>query len=120
MITGACHCGAVNWAYDAVPMHLTLCNCSMCRRIGGLWAYGTLSTVTVTAAEDATLAYVQGDKTLGTHTCRTCGCTTHWLSLSDNGPATRIAVNMRMADPAAWADIRVRHFDGADTWDFLD
>jgi hypothetical protein len=31
-----------------------------------------------------------------------------------------MAVNMNMADPAAIEGIRVRHFDGADTWAFLD
>ena len=86
----------------------------------GLWAYGTLATVSVTTAQGATLGYIQGDRSLATHSCRTCGCTTHWLSLTDDGPATRIAVNMRMADPGDWAGIRVRHFDGADTWEFLD
>ena len=120
MIEGSCHCGAVRWRFDAVPTHLTNCNCSICRRIGGLWAYGTLATVSVTAAQGATLGYVQGDRSLATHSCRTCGCTTHWLSLTDDGPATRIAVNMRMADPGDWAGIRVRRFDGADTWEFLD
>ena len=31
-----------------------------------------------------------------------------------------MAVNMRMAEPAAIAGIPVRHFDGADTWAYLD
>jgi hypothetical protein len=120
MIDGSCHCGAVRWEFDGDSSRLTSCNCSICRRIGALWAYGTLANVTVTAAADATIAYVQGDKLLAIHTCRTCGCTTHWQSLAPEDGEWRIAVNMRMADPAAYADIRVRQFDGADSWEFLD
>ncbi len=120
MIQGSCHCGAVRWEFGAIPDKLTSCNCSICRRIAALWAYGTLANVRVTADVNATLAYVQGDKMLSIHTCRTCGCTTHWQSLAPEGDEWRIAVNMRMADPADYAGIRVRHFDGADSWEFLD
>ena len=120
MIAGSCHCGAVRWEFDAVPGKLTDCNCTICRRIAGLWAYGTLNTVSVMAAPDATIAYVRGDRTLAYHSCRTCGCTTHWLALAPEDGEWRIAVNMRMADPADYAGIRVRHFDGADSWTYLD
>lgn len=120
MIAGSCHCGAVRWEFDVVPEKLTNCNCSLCRRIGGLWAYGTLANVTVFAEPEATIAYVQGDKTLAIHSCRTCGCTTHWLALAPEDADWRIAVNMRMAAPADYSGIRVRHFDGAETWEFLD
>ena len=120
MIDGSCHCGAVRWVFDGVPEKLTDCNCSLCRRIGGLWAYGTLANVTVLTEPEATISYVQGDRMLATHSCRTCGCTTHWLGLAPEGEDWRIAVNMRMAEPAAFAGIRVRHFDGADSWTYLD
>ena len=120
MIAGSGHCGAVRWEYDAAPDKLTDCNCSVCRRIGALWAYGTLKTVKVLAALDATIAYVCGDRLLAFHSCRTCGCTTHWLALAPENGEWRIAVNMRMAKPADYAGIRVRHFDGADSWTFLD
>lgn len=31
-----------------------------------------------------------------------------------------MAVNASLADPERLRDIPVRHFDGADTWEFLD
>jgi hypothetical protein len=31
-----------------------------------------------------------------------------------------MAVNCRMAAPADIAGMRIRHFDGADTWTYLD
>lgn len=119
MIEGSCHCGAVRFAYADEPDHLTSCNCSLCRRLGDLLAYGTTATIRV---EGPTVPYAQGDRTLAMHHCPTCGCTTHWESLAGPGEEGhgRQAVNMRLADAAAIASIRVRRFDGADTWTFLD
>ena len=114
-IKGSCHCGAVKLEVPGTPDKLTACNCSLCRRIRGLWAYYPADEVKV---EGPTEAYVQGDRTLETHRCLTCGCTTHWLGLGEN--AARAAVNFAMMAPADVEGIRVRRFDGADTWTFLD
>ncbi|MCG6964260.1 MAG: GFA family protein [Acidobacteria bacterium] len=119
MINGSCHCGAVTFSLDVEPAWLTECNCSICRRIGGLWAYGTAAEIHVTRPDDGTIAYVWGDKSLAFHACKVCGCTTHWESL-DRSPNARMAVNLRMANPADIAHIPVRCFDGAETWTYLD
>lgn len=120
VIRGSCHCGAVSWEYGGRPDYLNSCNCSVCRRYGGLWAYGTTETVRIHAAPGATVPYVQGDRTLAFHHCRTCGCVTHWASLAAENGTWRVAVNMAMAEPGVVAGLRVRHFDGADTWRYLD
>lgn len=116
IITGSCRCGAVRFEITR-PGHVTSCNCSACRRYAALWAYAPPAVGRVIAAPGATRAYSYGDKTLAFHACATCGVTTHWASLSDD----KIAVNMRLADdPGVLDTIRVRHFDGADSWEFLD
>jgi hypothetical protein len=84
----------------------------------GLWAHVDPDRAAVSCEQDATAAYVWGDKTLALHHCRTCGCVTHWTPLDPT--LRRMAVNCRMAAPEDIASIRVRHFDGADTWAFLD
>lgn len=119
MISGTCHCGAVTSTPADTPEWLTECNCSVCRKLGPLWAHAEASDVTLTRSEDATVGYAWGDRTLEFHTCRTCGCTTHWESL-DPEVSTRMAVNCRLADPQTVARLRVRHIDGADTWRYLD
>ena len=118
-VTGSCHCGAVRFTVSHLPEQLTDCNCSLCRRTGALWGHFPLETVSIEAADDATIGYLQGDRTLVTHTCRTCGCTTHWLPV-DPGEHNRMAVNFRMCDPELVATLRIRRFDGADTWQFID
>ena len=119
MITGSCHCGKVSFEFEGEPEQLVDCNCSLCRRLGALWAHADSSRITIHAEPDATLAYSWGPRTLSGHTCRTCGCTTHWVSLDQEEPL-KMGVNCRMSDPDSISHLRIRRFDGADTWQFLD
>lgn len=48
-----------------------------------------------------------------------CGCVSHWESLDPAG-AQRMAVNARLLDPAEIEGVRVRRFDGALSWTYLD
>jgi hypothetical protein len=116
IITGSCLCGAVRWEISP-PDHVTACNCSACRRYGAHWAYIPPSVGRVIAEPGATIAYSRGDHSLAFHSCTTCGVTTHWAGLAND----RIAVNFRLADDPEELDrVRIRHFDGAESWEFLD
>lgn len=118
MIELTCHCGAVSMEVDAAPAEVTSCNCSICRRNGALMAYYSPRQVRFKASPPPTDTYEWGDKAIVFHRCKTCGCATHWCAVD---PAyDRMGVNMRLADPAVLASARVRRFDGAETWKFLD
>jgi len=81
--------------------------------------YYTRKTARVFCAEDAIFFYSWGEKTLEFCHCNNCGCLTHYES-TDKTEAGRIAVNARMMPPEDIAGIRVRIFDGAKTWKYLD
>ena len=66
MIPGSCHCGKVSFSVAHEPNWLTACNCTICRRIGALWAHFERKDVLIDGA-DKTLTYIQGDKTLAVH-----------------------------------------------------
>lgn len=119
MFVGTCHCGAVKLEVLFVPDTLTSCNCTLCRRLGGLWAYYEFGSVRVSGHPENTQEYIQGDKTLRTIRCRHCGCTTHWEPINAE-PGARHGVNLRNFEPALLEAIKIRYFDGADTWQFLD
>ncbi len=119
MLIGTCHCGAVRIELPSVPDTATNCNCSLCRRVGGLWAYYAYGSVRISGHPENTQAYIQGDRTLKTLRCKTCGCVTHWEPLNPEAGA-RHGVNLRNFDAALLDSVRVRRFDGADTWEFLD
>ncbi len=120
-ITGSCHCGNVSWELDEAPEWATECNCSLCRRIGAVWAHVDIETVTLNAAHDATFPYIQGAETFALHICRTCGNATHWEPLDAGTDEDAVmAVNLRMADPFVLQALDIRHLDGAETGHYLD
>lgn len=115
MLKATCHCGAIRIEIPSRPAELTNCNCSICRRLGALWAYYDVGTVKIHGHPENTDEYIQGDKTLRTVRCRTCGCTTHWEPL-DSQKYKRMGVNIRNFEPEVIGDVRIRLLDGADTW----
>ena len=115
MVEATCHCGAVRMEVPRAPETLTACNCSICRRLGWHVAYYPASEVTVRGETDT---YVWGDRMLAFHRCKVCGCGTHWSALKPT--SDRMGVNARLMPPEVQAAARVRRFDGADTWTFLD
>lgn len=118
-IKASCHCGNVKFTLKQKPEWLLKCNCSICSKLGTTWSHALEKDIEITMAEDATLAYTHGDETLAFHTCKTCGCTTHWWGIK-RGAGERMAVNLGLLDPKLLAEYRIRHFDGADSWKFLD
>ena len=121
MLTGTCHCGAVHWTLEGDPGSITICNCTLCRRYGALWAYDYENeririsgpTTTYTRATSAC-------PSLEIHFCPTCGCVLCWrgLRLDDEG-RRRIAVNIRLAPPEAVAGFAIDRFDGLNTFEDL-
>jgi hypothetical protein len=117
-LEGSCHCGAVRLTLPSAPEKATSCNCSLCRRLGGVWVYYEFGTVRIEGREH-TEEYVWGDKTLRTMRCQTCGCVTHWEPFEPKA-GDRHGVNLSNFEPALVASVPVRRFDGADTWAFID
>ena len=117
MLEGSCLCGAVRWTFANQPDGATACNCTACRRYGVLWAYDYENEgIHVTGK---TQPFVRG-KALEFHFCPTCGCVAFWRGLqTDAQGRRRIAVNLRLAEPQAVAQIPIDHFDGLDTFEDL-
>ena len=118
-LEGACHCGAVRLSLPAPPATATSCNCSLCRRTGGIWAFYGLGSVRIQGHPANTEPYLWGDRSLVNYRCKVCGVATHWEPV-DALPGARHGVNLRNFEPALLDSVNVRRFDGADTWSFLD
>jgi hypothetical protein len=111
---GRCHCGAVSWRVDGAIPDATICNCTMCRKYGALWAYGfDGEDVHVSAPENALTSYARAKGTISFNFCRTCGNLVSWRGLEPmKDGRTRIAVNLRLAEPQAIAGIPLQRFEG--------
>jgi hypothetical protein len=105
---GGCHCGRITISLRDTPVEASECNCSVCRRIAGLWHYCSPDLVRV---EGAGRAYTQGDRALDLWHCGICGCTTHWTATDATYP--RMGVNLRMLALDVWIDLPRRLVDGA-------
>ncbi|WP_247671047.1 aldehyde-activating protein [Pseudoalteromonas sp. MMG005] len=117
--SASCHCGNINVTFDASIDSLTSCNCSICHRLGALWGYTHPNNVSVSFHRSAPISYCHGDQCIEFHHCALCGCTTHYTP-THMGNTQRMAMNFKMIKPELLKQIRIRHFDGANTWQFID
>ena len=119
VIEADCHCGAVRIRVRALPDYVIDCNCSICRKNGALWALYPSRSIEIAAEPSSLTEYVWDPATIRTMFCRTCGSTTHWLPLTmpsdGNGD-----VNACLFDSSLVQGLKVRRFDGAETWTYLD
>ena len=109
-VEGRCHCGAAGYTVPAAPNEVTVCNCSLCTKLGGRWAYYDPAEVEI---EGETVAYVRADLAkpyLATHHCPRCGATTHWAARDPD--YRRMGVNVRLMEPDLLKGVAVRHCDG--------
>lgn len=118
ILSGSCLCGAISFTHRT-PEKLVRCNCAACRRYGALWAHGDLPDIEITETGPAIrFAQPDGDGDLFFVSCATCGVTSHWEAVDRD--TTRRAVNAALCRAEDIAKLPLRHFDGADTWTFLD
>lgn len=117
ILRGSCHCGAVHWQFAGLPESATACNCTVCRRYGVLWIYGYENEGIHVSG--TTQQYRRGEA-IGFHFCPDCGCVAYWRGLQvDKKGRRRIAVNLRLTEPGAVANVPINHFDGLDTFSDL-
>src|SRR5246127_2021236 len=103
VIKGSCHCGATQWQLEGGVDGATACNCTICRRYGVLWAYDYEGERIRVAG--ATTVYVRG-KAIEFHFCAKCGCVAYWRARAPSeGGRRRIAVNLRLTEPDAVAQV---------------
>ena len=114
---GSCHCGAVTYRVTRCEEGATTCNCTICRRYGALWAYDWEGEGITVSGPTTTYVRGDGDGDIGFHFCPTCGCVAYWRGREPRPDGRRrMAVNVRLADPAAVAGMPIDIFDGLDTF----
>lgn len=121
MLKGSCHCGVAAWTLTGDPGSITACNCTLCRRYGALWAYDFEGErVAVTGPTSSFRRVGKADPALEILFCPSCAGVLAWrgLRLEEDG-RRRMAVNLRLAEFDAVADLPIDHFDGFDTFEDL-
>ena len=116
MIEASCHCGNIKITAPETTETITSCNCSACSKYASLWAYFSPKDITITTAKNALKSYCWGDKTIEFHHCNNCGCLTHYTP-TELGNKDKMAVNFRLVNANIVNALKIRYFDGADTWE---
>ncbi|MFB1000330.1 MAG: aldehyde-activating protein [Colwellia sp.] len=119
MIKAMCHCGNIKITIPETTETVTSCNCSVCSKYASLWAYFSPKDVKIAATTDAVSSYSWGDRTIKFHHCNNCGCLTHYTP-TELGNKHKMAVNFRLVNTSILSSLKIRYFDGADTWEELE
>jgi hypothetical protein len=106
LIEGACHCGNVRfdlrWEPDPKEIPARECDCTFCRKHGGVWTSNPAATVEVKVREPAKVSkYTFGTGTAVFHICTQCGIVPLVTSEIDGHIYAVVSVNaFENVDPA--------------------
>lgn len=107
---GSCHCGAIAFEVDADITEAIDCNCSMCRRRGGLLAFVSDEQFTLKTPASAVSTYEFNKHALQHHFCQVCGIAPYSNGQGRTGPM--IAVNVRCLPDVDLENLTINKVDG--------
>jgi hypothetical protein len=110
---GSCHCGAVAFDLEGEVTEAIDCNCSMCRRRGGLLAFFPREALTLTTPESDFATYRFNKEHLAHHFCPTCGIAPFSEGADPRTGAKMVAVNVRCLPNVDLSALKVAQVDGA-------
>ena len=108
---GGCHCGRIAYRVEGTIEQVVDCNCSLCRKRGGLLWFvpRTALTLKTPDADYGTYHFNRGK--IDHHFCRECGISP--FSEGTNADGTAMAcVNVRCLDGVDLATVRIVPVDG--------
>ena len=110
--TGGCHCGKIRFEVDGELRSVVDCNCSMCRKRGGLlWFVPRENLRLLTAVSDLN-TYTFNKHAIHHHFCSNCGISPFSES-ADSAAKMSAMVNARCLDGVDLTKLEVTQYDGA-------
>ena len=113
MNIATCHCETVVMELSEQPSEVFECSCSICRKLGVLWAYYPCDQVSFEKGAGTTRMYVWNERWIEFHSCAICGCTTHWVA-TDPKVRHKMGVNARLVDGLNRGNTRLGYIDGGE------
>jgi len=106
---GSCHCRRIRFRVEGRPEHLTLCNCSICRRTAYLHWEVEPERVQLESEDGDWHTYRFGTGVAEHRFCKTCGISPFRVSRSAPG---RIDINVRCLEDMDAESLPRSVFDG--------
>lgn len=113
IMTGRCHCGAVEFEVELENGlgNVRRCNCSLCRRKGAIMAGLPKERLRVVKGEDTLTLYQWNTKVARHYFCSVCGIYTHHQRRSNPDEVGFNVACIEGVDPLAFGEVPVG--DGA-------
>lgn len=118
-LTGSCHCGATRFEVATAPNSVTRCTCSICSKLGVLWAYYDPKDFRLQERPSCAATYRWSSKEVAFNFCPTCGCSTYSETFDwSSGEAGRpmISINARLLDDFDLDSVPTETVDGKNLW----
>ncbi|WP_372013003.1 GFA family protein [Pseudoxanthomonas sp. 10H] len=114
-LAGGCHCGRIAYEVEVGDgiAEVYDCNCSMCRRRGGLLWFAPRDALQLTTPESDLATYRFNKQHLAHHHCTVCGIAPFSEGSDRKTGAAMVAVNVRCLPDVDLAALKIQAFDGA-------
>ena len=109
--SGSCHCQAVTFSVDLDLDQALQCNCSICSKLGAIWAFSPKSKMQLRSSADALGDYQFGKKRLHHRRCTNCGIEAFAEGTAPDGTAT-VGINLRCLEGVEVDKLSPRQYDG--------
>ena len=110
--SGACHCGRVSYTVDGDIGQVIDCNCSMCRKRGGLLWFVSADALHLDGEVNVTGTYTFNTHRLQHHFCTKCGIAPYSEGQGPDGTAMA-AINVRCLEGVDLDSLDIVKYDGA-------
>ena len=108
---GGCHCGRISFKIEGVIDQVIDCNCSLCRKRGGLLWFVPRDALSLTGEAQGVGTYTFNTHKLQHHFCTTCGIAPYSEGQGADGTAMA-SINVRCLEEVDLATLKIVPFDG--------
>ncbi len=109
--SGSCHCQTVTFDVDLDLDQGLQCNCSICSKLGAVWAFAPKVKLHMKSGAESLGDYQFGKKRLHHRRCGNCGIETFAEGTAPDGTAT-VGVNLRCLAGVEVDKLSLRQYDG--------
>lgn len=110
---GSCHCGKVAYTLEGDVTEAIDCNCSMCKRRGGLLAFFPRDALTLDTPEGDYATYTFNQHAIQHHFCPNCGIAPFSDGVNPKTGDKMAAVNVRCLEGLDLDALDISKVDGA-------
>jgi hypothetical protein len=109
--SGSCHCQTVKFTADLDLAQALQCNCSICSKLGAVWAFAPKAKMHLQSGADALGDYQFGKKRRHHRRCTRCGIEAFAEGVAPDGTAT-VGINLRCLEGVEVDKLTPRRYDG--------